>query len=220
MKRQLLLLSLLMMLPLWAVADRLPEKGADAGQLVPEGWHCTEKLGDLNKDGIDDLVIIALPNDEAGLLKVEGDDYVYNLNQPILAIYFGQAGGGFLRWKEYGNVLLPNPDEFLIYNYSSVITERGTLIISAGQEASAGSWSNTSCEFTYRFQNGDFYLIGKEEESAARNTGEGQRLSYNYLTHKCQRTTFNLFDDEKPVEHWSRIPAKPLKKLGEHTIPE
>ncbi|MCR4582394.1 MAG: hypothetical protein K5764_02415 [Prevotella sp.] len=218
MRYKVLLLSVLLALPFCAEAQRLAEKGRSVKDLVPAGWEVKEARGDLNKDSVADLVIIGLPNDEEGLLRRD-DGYVFNLNQPVLAIYFGNADGSFTRCREYGRVLLPSPDEYLSITHSPSITPRGAIVLSVKTFASAGGWSNNAYSYTYRYQNGDFYLIGKEEDSAARNTGKGEKVSYNYLTHKCQRLTYNLFDEDKPVERWSKIPAKPLEKLGQWSIP-
>ena len=63
-------------------------------------------------------------------------------------------------------------------------------------------------------------MIGFDTDSFARNTGEGEKVSYNFLTNKCQRTKYNVFDDKvKPVERWSKFPARPLKRLGDEGLP-
>jgi len=209
----------LLLLPLGVKAQRLADKGFSLEEIVPQGWTSTEATGDLNKDGISDLVVIALPDNEENLIRRE-DGYVYNLNQPVLAVYFGKAGEGFVCWRQYPKMLLPQPDEFLSYNYSLEITPRGTLIISVEVFASAGGWASSNYSSTYRYQKGDFFLIGQDEDSYARNTGKGEKVSRNYLTHKCQRVKYNVFDEKKkPVESWSKIPAAPLKKLGDVEFP-
>ncbi len=216
--KKTILLSMLLALSLGSTAQGLAEKGRTCADLVPKGWTCQEERGDLNKDGREDLVVIALSNDEKGLRKRD-DGYVYNLNQPVLAIYFGQADGTLSRWKEYPTLLLANPSETLSYIYSLKIAPKGALIIAVDPFASAGTWQQSTYGFTYRYQDGDFYLIGKDEDSYARNSGEGEQSSYNYLTHKCQRVTYNLFEKKKPVERWTKIAAEPLRKLGADRIP-
>ncbi len=209
---------MLLALPLGSAAQGLAEKGKNVGDIVPEGWTHKEACGDLNKDGLEDLVVMAVSNDEKGLRKRD-DGYVYNLNQPVLAIYFGQADGTLSRWKEYPTLLLANASESITYNYSLKVTPKGALIISVEPFASAGTWQQSTYSFTYRYQDGDFYLIGKDEDSYARNSGEGEQSSYNYLTHRSLRTSYNVFEDKKPVEKWTKIAAEPLHRLGADRIP-
>ena len=43
-------------------AQALKQQGTSAEQIVPKGWEHSEAEGDLNKDGIKDLVVLAKPN--------------------------------------------------------------------------------------------------------------------------------------------------------------
>ena len=82
-----------MMLCLCAIgmnAQTLKQQGNAVEQIVPEGWEHEEEEGDLNKDGIKDLVVLAKPNFKENM-KTRDDGYEYNFNPYILAIYFGQA---------------------------------------------------------------------------------------------------------------------------------
>ena len=138
-------------------------------------WSSTEAVGDLDKDGINDLVIIATPDFKENFIVEDGDTIDANLD----------------------------------------INDRGVLKVGLEYFASAGSYGSSNISYVYRFQNGDFYLIGEDNKSFMRNTGEAETYSYNYLTHKRQIVRYNMFDDKvKPRETWSNIPKKPLKKLG------
>lgn len=66
-------------------AAALLSQGSSAQEIVPSGWQYTHTTGDLNNDGIDDLVLIAIPNDTANM-TVREDGYVFNFNTPLLAI--------------------------------------------------------------------------------------------------------------------------------------
>ena len=85
----------------------------------------------------------------------------------------------------------------------------------------AFSNSSENCNFSYRYQDGDFYLIGKENRSMSRNTGEMETTSENYLTWRRQMVKENVFDDDKPkTEKWTKLPKKPLEKLGASNLQE
>lgn len=197
-------------------AQTLKQQGMSAEQIVPEGWEHEEALGDLNKDGVKDLVVLAKPNFKENM-QTRDDGYEYNFNPYILAIYFGQAEGGFKQWKQYKDLFEPD-SEWTTNDVDVEITERGTLNISTSFFASAGSWGTNQTKYTYRFQNGDFHLIGKESTDMMRNTGEMTTVSENYLTWKRQTIKDNAFEDVVKKETWSKLTKEPLKKLGEEGL--
>ena len=197
MKRITLLL--LAALPMLLSAEELAKKGRSIEDIVPQGVNYVKAEGDLNKDGLSDLVVYA---------------------QPVLAIYFATPSGDYELWKQYNDVLpIDEEGDYLYIEIDLSVTDRGTLKIDVGSFASAGTSYNSQNNYTFRFQNGDFYKIGEEQHSMSRMTGNAETVSYNYLTHKCQRVKENVFDDTiMPKETWTSIPRKPLKKLGEELL--
>lgn len=197
-------------------AQALKQQGTSAEQIVPKGWEHSEAEGDLNKDGIKDLVVLAKPNFKENM-QTRDDGYEYNFNPYILAIYFGQAGGGFKQWKQYEDMFEPD-SEWTSVDVDIEITERGTLNISPDHFASAGSYGTSQTTYTFRFQNGDFYLIGKECTEMSRSTGETTTVSENYLTWKRQTIEDNAFEEVKKKEKWEKMEKEPLKKLGDEGL--
>ena len=199
-------------------AQELQKLGRGVDDLVPKGWEHTEAAGDLNKDGIADLVVVATPDFKENT-KTRDDGYVYNFNQPQLAVYFGTAEGKMQLWRQYDQVIPARPDEYVSIDASLTITEKGVLRISLETFVSMGGWCSENCNFSYRYQNGDFYLIGKEYQNMSRNTGEVETTSENYLTWRRQVVNENAFDDNIPrKEKWTKLPKKPLEKLGEQSL--
>lgn len=201
-------------MPLGISAQSLQKKGTSVESLVPEGWTYNHEKGDLNKDGIDDLVLVATPHDK-DKQKVRDDGYVYDFNQPQLAIYFGSSDGSYTLWNQYPEILPVCQDEFGSIDISPSITKRGTLQIYIDCFFSVGSTNTPKQTYVFRYQNNDFYLIGEETREFSRTTGEDVACSYNYLTNKCCKTTKNGFDDSvKPRTKWTTLPKEPLKRLG------
>ena len=196
-------------------AQELQKQGRGVDDLVPAGWEHTEATGDLNKDGIVDLVVVATPDFKENT-KTRDDGYVYNFNQPLLAVYFGTAGGKMQLWRQYDQVIPARPDEYVSIDTNLTITEKGVLRISLETFASMGGWGTEHSNFSYRYQDGDFYLIGKENQSMSRNTGEMETTSENYLTWRRQVVKENVFEDSNvtKTEKWTKLPRKSLEKLG------
>jgi len=196
-------------------AQQLQQQGRGVDDLVPAGWDHAEATGDLNKDGIVDLVVVATPDFKENT-KTRDDGYVYNFNQPLLAVYFGTAEGKMQLWRQYDQVVPARPDEYVSIDASLTITEKGVLRISLETFASMGGWGSENSNFSYRYQDGDFYLIGKEYHNMSRNTGDMETTSENYLTWRRQVVTENAFEDSNVPrkETWTKLPKKPLEKLG------
>ena len=220
MKKILMLWTALTVMTV-ADAQSLKSSGRSAQEIVPQGWEINEATGDINKDGITDLMVIATPNFRENIQVRESDGYEYNYNQPVLAVYWGTADGQYKLYKKYAEIIPHQTDEFVFWDVSLSISEKGVITIGTSTFASAGSWSNNSDTFVFRWQQGDFYLIGYETQSMARNTGEDETISYNFLTHKKQVVTSNAFDENIPKrKKWTKIPAKPLKRLGSFHLEE
>ena len=200
-------------------AQSLKQQGTSVDDIVPQGWSHYETTGDLNKDGLADLVIMATPNFKERIVKRD-DGYERNCNQPVFAIYLATADGHLKLWQQYGE-LLPADDidnEFCSWNFTFDITERGALNITVQPECSAGSYFTHIDRYTYRLQNGDFHLIGLESEDVQRNTGDVTVVSENYLTWKRQVKKSNFSDDTPPTEKWTHLSKKPLERLGSRQL--
>lgn len=198
-------------------AQTLQSQGKSVEDLVPLGWTHTEAEGDLDKDGIADLVLMAIP-DSADKMFTRDDGYVYNFNRPILAIYFRSSDGLLKLWKQYSEVLPADENDICSYIVHLNITEQNTLVISTELSCSMGSWFATQYRFTYGFQNVDFHLIGLETEEIQRNTGDCKLVSDNFLTWKRQVKTWNFSEDTAPKVKWVRLKKKPLEKLGDRHL--
>ncbi|MBQ2164999.1 MAG: hypothetical protein II445_10890, partial [Muribaculaceae bacterium] len=149
------------LMPLQALAQGLKTSGKSAADVVPNGWESTFKTGDMNDDGLPDLVVIATPCNKEKM-KTRDDGYVYNFNQPVLAIYWGDKNGNYKLFKQYDNVIPAREDEFLAITPSLDITKTGTLKIDLEYFATAGSYTQPTTSHVFRYQNGDFMLIGKD----------------------------------------------------------
>lgn len=175
--------------------------------------------GDLNKDGFEDKVVVSYPRDPEKI-SVREDGYEYDFNRPILRIYFGDANGKYKLFKQYKELLPYSDNEFLFVEDLTVeVSPKGILSISYGTFASAGSYGVPHLKYVYRFQNGDFFLIGSDQEEFSRSSGKKVVVSENYLSWKKQTITSNEFDENvKPAEKWERIPKKPLSRLGDSEL--
>ena len=176
--------------------------------------------GDLNKDGINDVVVVATPRITENMM-IRDDGYEYNFNSPVMGIYFGTKDGKLSLYKEYENTIPGAEDEFCFIELKSDISDTGVLSFNIESFYSAGSTNTDYNIFRYRYQDDDFYLIGADTGALSRYSGESEEVSFNYLTHKKQTIVSNVFDESvKPNETWEAIPEEPLEKLGARLLDE
>ena len=170
--------------------------------------------GDLNQDGINDVVVVATPR-HAENMQVRDDGYEYNFNSPVMGIYFGTKDGKLNLFKEYENTIPGTEDDFCFVELGTDISDKGVLSFIIEYFYTAGSTNTNFDTFRYRYQDNDFYLIGADAGALSRYSGENEVVSINYLTHKKQTVVSDVFDESvEPQETWETIPEEPLEKLG------
>lgn len=223
MKRKTLL-SLLMMSLFFALTsspmsaqtskkNQLAKEGYSIKEIVPNGWEVQYEKGDLNKDGIEDLVLVVLPNDPAHI-KTRDDGYQYNFNPKFLAVYFGSSSGLYKRFKVWSKAIPGQEDEYTTTEAEIAITPKGVMDIRVSYWSSMGTADTGGTTYRYRFQSGDFYLIGEESGWFNRMTGEGERVSINYLTGQKNVTTGNMIENTNMKTKQVKFKKEPLRLLG------
>lgn len=160
--------------------------------------------GDLNQDGLSDLVIAAQPDDSTR----------------VLAIYLRGVTGVYQCYGRYEQLLPPpDPEGNVDDEITLEVNKRGSLVVRLHRFASMGSWSVDNTADVFRFKGDDFYLVGTERNSLMRNTGEVTCVSTNYLTGKQLRVTYNEFDRSVPRrERWSVIGKGQLRHIGNCSV--
>lgn len=216
MKKNLLLI-LALFFCLNVFGQEFKKIGNSAIDLVPLGWKLEHSTGDLNKDGILDMIIVATAPNNSDSLDIEAE--LINKNRPVLAIYFGIGTNKYKLFKVYKDIVAYSNDKYFHVDFSAQITNRGTIKTSTQTWSSAGTSEAGNYGYIFRFQNGDFYKIGYFSDYFSRMTGDGQKISINYSTKKKQIITYNQFDENfDGQESWEDIENQPLKILGQEEL--
>ena len=193
--------------------SQLAKEGRTIEEVVPNGWDIQSATGDLNKDGIEDFVLIVRPNDPAHT-KTRDDGFEYNFNPLFLAVYFGSPSGVYKRFKVWHDTVSGREDEYTDITNELSITPKGAIDISVSSWSSMGTAATGGSTYRYRFQSGDFYLIGEESSWLNRMTGEGESTSINYLTGQKEITTGNMIEEKDLKTKKVKIKKEPLRLLG------
>ena len=191
----------------------IKEQRKKPSEFLPEGYVIFEEIyGDLNKDGLEDCIIIIKGTDKSKIIK---DEYRGELdrNRRGIIVLFNKKGYYELAAKNYDCFSSENEDGGVYFAPElSADVKKGNLYIHYGH-GRYGYW-----RYTFRFNNPDFELIGYDESS---NTGPrvDKETSINFLTkkklEKVNINENNESDDEIFEETRKSINIKELIKLSE-----
>ena len=233
MKRKLFFILLLFLISsIYVFGENFPQKAKTVNDFIPKGWKkILTTNGDLNKDKLEDTVIVIEKEDKKNIKKNDGfGPEELNLNPRILLVLFKQKDGtyilaskndkGFIKSEGNDN----NPA--LMDTLDDMIITHNVLQIVFNYFMSAGSWWTSTNVYIFRFQNNVFELIGYESNAYMRNTGEEEGTSINFSTNKAKITTGgNIFEEKEnnPKDEWRYLKFEKkyiLNEMTESTLDE
>ncbi|RVT77563.1 hypothetical protein EOD40_07100 [Flavobacterium sufflavum] len=179
---------------------------------IPKGYVLFEKInGDLDKDGLEDCVLIIKGTDKSKFFKHEYHGEL-DRNRRGIIILFNKKDHYELASKNYNCFSSENEDGGVYFPPDlSVLIEKGNLIMHYGH-GRYGYW-----KYTFRYKNADFDLIGYDISNGGAIISD--ETSINFLTKKkLQRVNVNKNDDggqEIFKDSWKTIKQNPLIKLSE-----
>lgn len=189
------------------------EQKQNPTDFLPNGYVVFEKInGDLNKDGIEDCVLIIKGTD---INSIVTDEYRGQLdrNRRGIIILFNKNDYYEMVVKNYNCFSSENEDGGVYYAPElSIEIKKGNLYVHY-EQGRYGYW-----KYTFRYQNSDFELIGYDQSDNRGPIVESE-TSINFLTKKKLKkvnTNKNAEGgDEVFKEIWTNIKVDKLIKLSE-----
>ena len=188
---------------------------------IPKGYKLFEKIsGDLNKDGLEDCVLIIKATRKDGFVK-NSFDKVVDRNRRGIIILFTEKNGYKLASKNYNCFSSENEDGGNYFSPELWVEERKGNLYLRYCHGRYGYW-----EYCFRYQGSDFMLIGFEA-SHDRGPVVLFKTSINFLTGivyddeniNADKYDADSDDDSEIDEVFKRtvvkLKKKPLMKLSE-----
>lgn len=176
---------------------------------TPSGWYLEyQQKGDLNSDGIADVVLVLHEKNPKNILKNEGfGAEVTDTNPRILLVAVrDKVSDKYIKLVENHTLIPRHTDPTLedSLTESAIKISKGNLIIRLEYFANAGSWEMFSATFTFRKEDQCLSLIGYDRVNTHRASGETSDISINFLTNKAKVSRGNI-EDENLKPTWQSI---------------
>lgn len=186
----------------------IPGKGPDVKAFVPAGFLIMEQAkGDLNKDGIPDVVLV-LKNKAEDRKNMDTEEI-----HRLLVIIFGVQGGGYtLSASSKEAILCKTCGGVYGDPFASVKIVRGTIVI----DHYGGSRERWGYTHRWRFQEGGWFLIGLTSRTEDTGNGASEVTDTNLVTGDC--TVEKKPPSGKAGTTRSKVPVKPLTALSDFTF--
>ncbi len=208
------------------ISTQKNKKNKNVSDFVPKGYVITkyeggisagawDKIeGDLNKDGLDDVILIIKGTDKSKIIQHESRGQLDRNRRGIIVLL--NKGDQYEIASKNLNCFSSENEDGGVYFAPELYfeIEKGNLIIAYGH-GRYGSWS-----YTFRFQNGDMEMIGYDSYES-RGPVPQSIVSINFLSKKkLIRDNENKNDDgdnytEKFIDTWENIKVEKLLRLSE-----
>ena len=189
------------------------EQKSNPNDFLPNGYVLFEKIeGDLNRDGLNDCVLIIKGTDKSKIIQ---DEYrgKLDLNRRGILVLFRKNSVYELTVKNYNCFSSENEDGGVYYAPELTIqVEKGDLYVQYAH-GRYGYWN-----YTMRYQNLDFEMIGYNQSD---NSGPiiNRELSIDFLKMRKQEKVNTNENAESGgeifKENWENIKVNRLIKLSE-----
>ena len=166
------------------LAENFPQKADNVEDFIPKGWKSIiVKKGDLNKDKIDDVVLLIQKNDPKNFRKVE-DGTNLDFNPIIMLVLFKDTNSQYNLVAKNEKGFFPSEGKVYekaletIVDEDSISIKNNTLKIYTLWEGPRAA-STSSTTYIFRYQNNRFELIGLDAQNISGDTEYVDTTNYS-----------------------------------------
>lgn len=185
--------------------------GTLAGPPIPAGWQVdVSASGELTGDAALDTAVVIRRSDPKLILNNDGLGSQKLDTNPRKLLVFEKTPQGFRQIAAATRLIPPagSQDNSCLEDpleEGGISITRQVLSVNLHFFMSCGSWGVTSNTYHFKRQAGRFRLIGYDRMEFMRNSGEGEKVSVNFLTNRKSTSPFAIDDSIPEHPRWSRI---------------
>lgn len=190
---------------------------------VPANWKIIEEVkGDLNKDGLEDVILLIEKVDSTNIILNDGlGADTLNINPRGIYVFLQDAENNYTLIEENLKGFIPSENiaeapclmDPLIDGEVDVV--HNILQLRFNYWYSCGTWYITSVVYKFRYQNYGMELIGMDYLSLHRASGDEERVSMNFSTKQKEETSVpNQTEGAEPKSEWSSFKLNEMYRLG------
>ena len=187
--------------------------GSQISDFIPNGWTVLDTaIGDLNKDGRDDIAFVIQYHDSARIKLTSYDDIDTVFAQPrilLIAIHDGNSKD-FTLIEQSNTFILSHEDSNMEEPFQGISISKGILKIDFNIFMNSGGWGTFTNNYKFRYQDNEFKFIGADHHYINRGSGETEDRSYNFLTRRMKISTGTISSDKLNTK-WQTLGAEELK---------
>ena len=187
--------------------------GNQISDFIPNSWTVLDTaIGDLNKDGRDDIAFVIQYHDSAHIILTSYNDNDTVFAQPrilLIAIYDGNSKD-FTLIEQSNTFILSHEDSNMEEPFQDILISKGILKIDFNIFMNSGGWGTFTNNYKFRYQDNEFKLIGADHHYINRGSGETEDRSYNFLTRRMKISTGTISSDKLNTK-WQTLGAEKLK---------
>jgi len=192
--------------------------GQQLKDFIPAGWTILDSAtGELNKDNLQDAAIILQHKDSIAMIK-DVEDTVITQPRILIILFKNRADNSFELVQQSNSFILMHDSPTMDDPFDELNIYAGILEIKFHLFYNIGSWYSSTASYKFRYQKGEFVLIGADSFSIHRATLDFEEYSYNFLAKKRSQTKGNDNTGKKKTV-WKALDISPLKTLKTFTEP-
>jgi hypothetical protein len=189
--------------------------GKTMTDFIPNNWTVLGSAkGDLNHDQMNDFALVIQFRDSVWVSNTENDysDTVKAQPRILMIAFYDEETKQYKLIEQSNTFILLHDNPAMDEPFQDMSVSHDILEINFQIFMNMGSWEMSSLSYKFQYKNREFILIGADNNSTNRASGETEDLSYNFLSRQVKISTGNISIDKQKTK-WRRLQMEKSKTL-------